>query len=180
MVKVWLPAEAIAKLQAYDGTNWQNLLVQSSNYKNLRVSIYDSNAKLGLVGAASDGVSAPTLNVPTKNVPFVFNGSTWDRLRVHYNSGDITVTGTGATSSIDLVTGLTNHTWTQTNNASSTAPDIRLQGSIDGSNWFDLDTSTAIGSEMRHVALKPVRYIRFNVVSMGDASSITLRYFGRF
>jgi len=116
----------------------------------------------------------------TRSGLYAFNGSGWDRVRIHYDSGDITVTGTGATSTISLVTGLTNHTWTQTNNASSTAPNIKLQGSIDGSNWFDLDTSTTIGSEMRHVALKPVRYIRFYVASMGDASSITLRYFGRF
>lgn len=86
-------------------------------------------------------------------------------------------TATGASDSVDTVIGFEKWTWQQINDASSTAPDIRLQGSIDGINWFDLDTSTAIGSEMKHVVNKAVRYVRINVVSMGDASSINVRIF---
>jgi len=88
-----------------------------------------------------------------------------------------TFTATGAGEAKDTVIGFDKWTWVQTNDASSTAPDIRLQGSIDGTNWFDLDTSTTIGSEMRHVVNKPVRYIRAYVSDMGDASSITVKVF---
>ncbi|RLG47479.1 MAG: hypothetical protein DRN92_03130 [Thermoproteota archaeon] len=211
MVRIWLPAEAIAKLQAYDGTNWQNLLVQSSDYKNLRVTIYSgnlnafvghneldsrgastyalftSNLLYGFNGSSwdrlralsdSDGISNILGNLAVISKLYGYNGSTFDRLRTHYDSGNITVRATGTTSTIDSVTGFEKHTWTQTNDASSSAPEIKIEGSLDGSNWFELDTSTAIGSEMRHVVNKPVRYIRFNVVSLGDATSITLRYYG--
>jgi len=126
----------------------------------------------------SDGISNTLGSLAIISKLYGYNGSTFDRLRTHYDSGDITVTATGTTSTIDTVTGFDKHTWTQMNDASSTAPEIKIEGSLDGSNWFELDKSTAIGSEMRHIANKPVRYIRFNVTSMGDATSITLRYFG--
>jgi len=167
-----------ARLQGYDGTNWQNLRVQDSTYHNLRVSIFDSGTRIESTDYNSDGKSVTKAGLLVGCMNFGYNGTNLDRIRTHYDSGNIDVTATGTTSIIDTVTGFEKHTWTQVNDASESNPNIRLQGSIDGTNWFDLDTSTSIGSEMRHVVNKPVRYIRFNVVSLGDATTITLRYFG--
>jgi len=169
---------ATAKLQGYDGSSWQNLIVENATNPNLRVVLYDDGNDVTTgINATNDG-ETPVGVLGVASLLYGYNGSSWDRVRLYWDSGNISVTATGATSAIDTVIGFEKHTWTQVNDASSTAPDIRLQGSIDGTNWFDLDTSTAIGSEMRHVAMKPVRYIRFNVVSLGDATSITVRYFG--
>jgi len=95
-----------------------------------------------------------------------------------YSAGPVTLTSTGASAEVDSEVGVVHMTWYQINDASSTAPDVRLQGSIDGTNWFDLDQSTAIGSEMRHVAFKPVRYFRVYVQSMGDATQIQVMIWG--
>ena len=83
-----------------------------------------------------------------------------------------TFTGTGAGDSNDVYPGYKTITWQVNSNSSATAHDVRLQGSLDNSNWFDLDRSNTTGNEMRHVVNKPVRYLRANVVSMGDASEI--------
>lgn len=40
---------------------------------------------------------------------------------------------------------------------------ITLQGSLDGTNWYTLDTSTSATSEMRHVVNKPVLYLKTNL-----------------
>ena len=81
-----------------------------------------------------------------------------------------TFTGTGAGSSNDVYPAYKTITWQINSNSSGTAHDVRLQGSLDNSNWFDLDTSNTTGNELRFVVDKPVRYLRVNVVSMGDAS----------
>jgi len=93
-----------------------------------------------------------------------------------YDLGTFTAAGTG--SSTDTVTGFEKWTWQVISDSSATAHDVRLQGSIDNSNWFDLDQSNTTGNEMRHVVNKPVRYIRANVVDMGDATSISVKVFG--
>ena len=133
MVYWYKPPAAAARIQAFDGTDWQNVACNSDG----RLKIY----------------------------PYTFT------------AGPVTLTSTGASAEVDTEVGAIYWTWTQTNDASSTAPDVRLQGSIDGTNWFDLDQSTAIGGEMRHVVNKAVRYVRAYVQSMGDATSITVKVF---
>ena len=86
-----------------------------------------------------------------------------------------TFTGTGAGDSNDVYPAYKIITWQINSNSSGTAHDVRLQGSLDGSNWFDLDTSNTTGNELRFVVDKPVRYLRVNVVSMGDATEISVK-----
>ena len=126
----------------------------------------------------SDGISNTLGSLAIISKLYGYNGSTFDRLRTHYDSGDITVTATGTTSTIDTVTGFDKHTWTVVSNASSSNLTVKLEGSLDNSNWFELDSYSGTANTMRHAVNKPVRYIRFNITSMGDATSITLRYFG--
>jgi len=86
-----------------------------------------------------------------------------------------TFTSTGAGSSNDVYPAYKTITWQINSNSSGTAHDVRLQGSLDGSNWFDLDTSNTTGSELRPPVNWPVRYLRVNVVSMGDATEISVK-----
>jgi len=233
LVKEVTGAVETVNIRAYDGTNWQNLLVQNSTYHNLRVSIYSGNNRSEVFPGSIDGRSSENLGVCTQTFLYGYNGSTWDRLRTqsatypnlrvslyfndnpvgifaynydsvsgtnnklpvashiygfngtsydrlrtHYISGVFSVTATGTTSTIDTVTGFEKHTWQVISDASGSNLTVKLQGSIDNSNWFDLDEFTGVGNTMRHVVNKPVRYIRFNVTSMGDATEIKLRYFG--
>lgn len=42
---------------------------------------------------------------------------------------------------------------------------INLEGSLDGTHWFQLDQTTNAAGEARHVTGKPVRYVRANVIT---------------
>ena len=95
-----------------------------------------------------------------------------------YTAGPETYTSTGTGTEIDTIYGIIEATWQIISDSSSTNIDVKLQGSIDGSNWFDLDEFVGVGNTMRHVVNKPVRYLRANVVSMGDASSISIMVWG--
>jgi len=119
----------------------------------------------------------------------VWDGSTWvnqlgtseGKIYVQpyiYSAGPVTLTSTGPSAEVDSEVGVIVITWYQINDASSTAPDVRLQGSVDGTNWFDLDQSTEIGQEMRHVVYKAVRYFRIYVQDLGDATQITCGVWG--
>ena len=55
---------------------------------------------------------------------------------------------------------------------SFTSYTVNLEGSLDGTNWAQLDQSTNAAGEMRHVVNKPVRYIRANVVANVVASGV--------
>ena len=179
MVTVWRPAEAIAKLQAEYGGSWYNLRVSDENYRNLRVAV-TAGGDYSQVGVpAGDAEPHSIARLHTFSLLYGFNGSSWDRIRLYYDSGNISVTATGTTSSVDTVTGFEKHTWTVVSDASGSNLTVKLEGSIDNSNWFELDSYSGTADTMRHIVNKPVRYIRFNVTSMGDASSITLRYFGK-
>jgi hypothetical protein len=46
-----------------------------------------------------------------------------------------------------------------------TAVTVNLEGSLDGTHWFQLDQTTNAAGEARSVANKPVRYVRANIVT---------------
>ncbi len=52
-------------------------------------------------------------------------------------------------------------------------PTFALQGSLDGTNWFTLDTSTAIAGELRIVLCQGIMALRFNVTVVGTAGTVT-------
>jgi hypothetical protein len=76
-------------------------------------------------------------------------------------------TGDGTVRNLGNV--YTKHTWyTVVTGGSSVS--ITLQGSLDGTNWFTLDTSTSTTSEMRHVVNKPIMYLKTNLGTFSGTS----------
>jgi len=111
------------------------------------------------------------------SVPVAFDGTNWDRLRTHMYATLSGITSTGPTAAYDSVSGVIDHTWVVIINGTSTGTHCRLQGSLDGTNWFDLDDYTNSESWMRHVVNKPVRYVRVYVDSLGGADSVDVQYY---
>jgi len=177
-MRVFNPSVTVAKLQAYDGTTWQNLRVTSSTYPNLRVQLYQDASTAAIFANSVDGRSVTASGLCTASFLYGFDGSNWDRVRTHMLTNDFTTSSTGASSSTDTVTGFDKWTWQITTDASASDATVKLQGSLDNSNWFDLDEWSGTGSTMRHVVNKFVRYVRVNVTNMGDASSINVKVWG--
>jgi len=225
--------EVVAKLKAWNGTDWVNLKVQDSAYPNLRVSLYSYGARAGISSINAASVASTISGLNTLSFLYAFNGAAWDRLRtqapgypnlrvciaqdnnvasVWDSNGDnanptdmclfttarlyglngskwdrlrthttqtYTLTSTGATSAFDSVTGFSKHSWQVLSDASASNVTVAFEVSIDGTNWDTADTWSGVGnSPIKSVVELPVRYIRFNLTNMGDATSVTIKYFG--
>jgi len=200
---------ALSRIQGFDGADWKNLLVQTSDYPNLKVCVAGADKIAAVLPYVNDDIAADNNKLATASALFGFNGSTYDRLRSndgqtsistsdigflrviatqwsraggywypvlgHVTAGPFDFTEAGTTSSWAVSESKSKHTWQVISDSSSTNMTIRLEGSLDNSNWFVLDEFVGTGNTMRHVVNKPVPYLRFNVVDIGDATSITLR-----
>lgn len=72
------------------------------------------------------------------------------------------VAATGAGSVFTLNTSR-NFTWTVVYTGTPTSITIALQGSLDGTTYFDLGSSTSTANSMNHVVDKPVKFVRCNI-----------------
>lgn len=92
------------------------------------------------------------------------------------NAATATGAGTSFTLAEETASGMT---WTVVVTGGPSAVTTRLEGSLDDSNWFTLDTSTATTSEMRHVLSKDVQHVRCNLVTLtgGTTPTVSCRIF---
>lgn len=148
-----------------------------------------NNVKDAAVGdAQTSGLLA------TGNYVYDPTGATWNRMRG--TAAGVMSVSLPSTGLLTLLNAIAAPTVGATNNVSTTFPTdmtwqlivtgvvatqtTNLEGSIDGTNFFILDTSTVIISEMRHVALKPVLYIRGNCTGVGaGGGTITVKFVGK-
>jgi hypothetical protein len=65
-------------------------------------------------------------------------------------------------------------TVTITYTGSPTGVQASLQGSIDGTNWTDLDSSTNTSGEVLFISNKPVNFIRGKLTTLTGGSSPTM------
>ena len=72
---------ATVNIRAWDGATWQNLLVQSSSYPNLRVALYDAAGMAYIFPSSMDGRDVACAGLCTESFLYGFNGSSWDRIR---------------------------------------------------------------------------------------------------
>lgn len=66
------------------------------------------------------------------------------------------------------------HTWEIIINGSPTGVDVRLQGSLTGRGWGDLDVYTGLTSVSRHAVNKLIRQVRVQVVTLSGGTAPTI------
>lgn len=126
------------------------------------------------------------------NYVYDATGATWNRMRgsatgvmtvIEQTSSLLTLLNAvaaptvGATNNLTFVTG--KMTWEIVIGGALATQSTNLEGSLNGTTWYVLDTSTVVTSEMRHVALKPVQYIRGNCTAQGaGGGNVTVRFIG--
>lgn len=94
--------------------------------------------------------------------------------QVGSNTSLSAVTATGAGTQVWVPQVQSVYTWTVTyTTAAPTAATVNLEGTVDGVNWFVLDTTstTAAAGEMRHVTYKPVSRMRCNLAAYTQGSN---------
>jgi hypothetical protein len=106
-----------------------------------------------------------------------FAGADDDQLFTSLNA----VSATGAGNAVRSVggTGERNFTWVTFFTGTPTAINVNLEGSVDGTHYYTLDSSTSTSGEMRHIAYKSVRFVRCNISSYTvNGSTASCRIFG--
>lgn len=162
----------------FDGINWDRPL-KSVHADNLTTA-YGANVASFLYGWDSGGAN-------------------WDRVHVDA-SGSLNVNIAGGSAAIllptqalvtllnavavptvgattDMVSLLSKHTWEIVVTGGPANETTNLEGSINGTTWYVLDTSNITTSEMRHIVNKPVRYVRGNCTVL-PSGTVTVRYMG--
>lgn len=96
------------------------------------------------------------------------------------------VVATGAGSSYMCGSGIEAHTVQAAITGAPTAVTVDLEGSLDGTTWFQLDTHafsagelTATGA-MWHVVNKVIKYVRANLATLtaGTSPTVTVKWEG--
>jgi hypothetical protein len=92
-------------------------------------------------------------------------------------SFSVTLTATGATSSVWAEANY--HTVAVVVSGSPSACTVRLEGSLDKNNWFDLSgTQTCTSNVMFHVDGKPATYVRANLLTWTGGTNAVITYKG--
>lgn len=131
-----------------------------------------ADTELPAAAALADGASNPTTPL-IGACRLMFNGTTWDRDRNHFYQDTNNIAGTGAGTAVVMTTAPMSRFSLTVAATSATAYNVELQGSNDNSNWFVLISSnsvTGVGTQV-YVADKPVRYMRYNVVSLAGGGA---------
>jgi len=92
-------------------------------------------------------------------------------------------TGTGAGTSFAVVPRGNNaprtFAWDIIRSGTVSTLQVDIQGSLDGTNWFQLDTYNTPGADtLRFIVDKPVYAIRANLVILTGGGNITTRLWG--
>ena len=94
-----------------------------------------------------------------------------------YIDGSADLITTNPSETIDI-RGLNTINWEVLTDATSSNVTVKLDGSLDGTNWTPLMSWTGTGnSDIQVEGSKNVEYIRFRMTSTGDATSIIAQYY---
>lgn len=66
------------------------------------------------------------------------------------------------------------YTWATTITGTPSGVTLNLEGSIDGTNWYQIDQSISTSGEMRSVVNRAVRWVRLNLLSLTGGTSPTV------
>ena len=70
------------------------------------------------------------------------------------------------------------YTWQTVVTGSPASVSVKLEGSLDGDNWYALDTSSNVSGELRAVVNSPVAFVRGNLATLtgGSSPSVTVLF----
>jgi len=71
------------------------------------------------------------------------------------------------------------HAWEVKYSAAPSTVSLRLEGSLDGTNWYTVDSYATATNTLRWVVDKPVRYVRGYLASwVGTSKTVAVRWLG--
>jgi len=155
----------------FDGVNWDRPL-KSTHGDNLTTS-YGLNTASFLYGFDAVGANWDRVHIDPSGYLYVTAVPSTQTLTTLLNAVAVPTTGT----TTDTTFLLSKHTWEIVVTGAPANETTLLEGSINGTTWYTLDTSNITTSEMRHVVNKPIRYVRGNCTVL-PGGTVTVRYMG--
>jgi hypothetical protein len=158
----------------FDGINWDRPL-KSVHADNLTTA-YGANTASFLYGWDVAGGNWDRVRVDASgslNVNVAASSVAFPTTTLQTLLAAVAVPTVGAT--FDTTYLLSKHTWEIVITGAPANETTLLEGSINGANWYTLDTSNTVTAEMRHVVNKPVRYIRANCTVL-PGGTCTVRF----
>lgn len=140
-----------------------------------------ASSNFSSAAAGADGSANPTTTSVFADGE-LFNGTTWDRARGNTTGIAVdttaarTATGNGVTAT--NYNGRGAHVFINVTAASGTTPTlvIKVQGSVDGTNFYDLDATNAVTASITAVGTAVIRiYPGLTVVAAGTANQVLPR-----
>lgn len=130
--------------------------------------------------ATADGATGPSTTTVYSD-SMMFNGATWDRERNNTTgivvdaSAAKTVTGNGVTATNFNAHGA--HVFVNITAASGTTPTlvVKLQGSVDGTNFYDLDATNATTASLTGISTAVIRIYPGLTNAVGTANQVLPR-----
>ncbi len=171
------PIPTIAQLIAgSDGTNLQELLVESASNHNLRIALYSGSEKFGMLADQVDSVVTTTNALVASALQYEFDGTTFDRVRHSFNQSSAGVNSNGVGSSLSLATTpMSRFTIIVLLTIGSAPFVVDIEGQINGIGWVPLGALTSSSSvDALHVVNKPVNALRYNVTTIGGGNTMTI------
>lgn len=168
-------------LYGWNGATWDRLEVQSATYSNLKVGIYKDATQANVLSIMTttdvpgSGLVSAAIQFAFDNDPGLASPVGQQLLTIMSNK---TTPGTGSTYGF-AGRGARTYTWTIRITGAPSAAEVRLEGTIDGNNFYTLDTSTTTTSEMRFVVNRPISNIRANVITLtgGSSPAVTVKIY---
>jgi len=158
----------------FDGTNWDRPLktlhgdsITTVSGQNVAAILYGwdganyDRIHVDASGSINVNIPAGSITFPTQAIVTLLNA--------------VAAPTTGATTDTTYL--LSKHTWEIVVTGAPANETTNLEGSINGTTWYILDTSAITTSEMRHIVNKPVRYIRADCTVL-PSGTVTVRYMG--
>ena len=87
------------------------------------------------------------------------------------------LTANGSTTGADFQTTPHIFTFQSVTTGSPTSFTLTYQGSLDGTNWFTLGSSTAAAGDAQFVVDKPARFVRATLSALTGGTSPTIRVY---
>jgi hypothetical protein len=127
------------------------------------------DTELPAAATIADGAANPSTPL-IGSLGHIFNGTTWDRRRHTFSQSTTGITANSSGTAVSLITSPKSKFAIQAKEQGDTSTfDVRLEGSIDNSNWTQLGAVTNVSpgdAKIGFVVDVPCLYVRYRVAGI--------------
>jgi hypothetical protein len=122
--------------------------------------------------ARGNGITIPVISSFSDE----FNGTTWDRVRHSFFQNTTGIVAAAAGAAVDMsTTPMSKFAIQVVRTAGAAAFVVDLEGGLIDGNYFRIVAHSAVDGDITWQVDRPVRFMRYNVTTIGAANTLTVR-----